>query len=242
MATAMRSARMKILILAALVGIWALIFGLHRPDEPVGTSLPPQTGARPVRTVAGPSANIPRLKAELVNLPRAPYPSEVQNIFSVPPPPPPPPPQVLTAPGATQPAPPPPDPFQEEAKQLRYVGFLRSGGPVPGRGQAAPVRRVSAVGRRAHGVHRPGAGGAYRAGRRSAVRTFSRRRGAGGECAPHLSLRRQAGPSRSLGSGDGDRGSGTAASSRPARPQRAAMRAAGVGQRLTRFHLGEAQS
>jgi hypothetical protein len=126
MAATMRSARMKILILAALVGIWALIFGLHRPDEPVGTAPPPQTGARPVRATAGPSANIPRLKAALVNLPRAPYPSEVQNIFSVPPPPPPPP-QVVAAPGAAQPAPPPPDPFQEEAKQLRYVGFLRSG-------------------------------------------------------------------------------------------------------------------
>jgi hypothetical protein len=122
----MRSARMKILILAALVGIWALIFGLHRPDEPVGTSPPPQTGARPVRATAGPSANIPRLKAELANLPRAPYPSEVQNIFSVPPPPPPPP-QAVGPPGPAQPALPPPDPFQEEAKQLRYVGFLRSG-------------------------------------------------------------------------------------------------------------------
>ncbi len=123
----MRSARMKVLILAALVGIWALIFGLHRPDEPVGTSPPPQTGARPVRATAGPSANIPRLKAELANLPRAPYPSEVQNIFSVPPPPPPPPPQAVAAPGAALAVPPPPDPFQEEVKQLRYVGFLRSG-------------------------------------------------------------------------------------------------------------------
>jgi hypothetical protein len=124
----MRSARMKILILVALVGIWALIFGLHRSDEPGQTMPPPQTGARPVRAPAGPSTNIPRLKVELVNLPRAPYPSEVQNIFSVPPPPPPPPPQAVAPPGAAQPAVPPPDPFQEEAKQFRYVGFLRSGG------------------------------------------------------------------------------------------------------------------
>jgi hypothetical protein len=51
----------------------------------------------------------------------------VQNIFSVPPPPPPPPRQALGPFGAAQPALPPPDPFQEEAKQLRYVGFLRSG-------------------------------------------------------------------------------------------------------------------
>jgi hypothetical protein len=123
----MRPARMKILILAALVGVWALIFGLRRSDEPVRTSAPPQTGARPARTSASPSATTPRLKAELVNLPRAPYPSEVQNIFSLPPPPPPPPPQAVGPPGPAQPALPPPDPFQEEAKQLRYVGFLKSG-------------------------------------------------------------------------------------------------------------------
>ena len=124
----MRSTRTKFLVLAALVGVWALIFGLRRSDEPVRTSAPPQTGARPARTSTSPSATTPRLKAELVKLPRAPYPSEVQNIFSAPPPPPPPPPpQAVGPPGAAQPALPPPDPFQEEAKQLRYVGFLRSG-------------------------------------------------------------------------------------------------------------------
>jgi hypothetical protein len=123
----MRSTRTKFLVLAALVGVWALIFGLRRSDEPVRTSAPPQTGARPARTAASPSATIPRLKSELVTLPRAPYPSEVQNIFSVPPPPPTPPPQAVGLPGPAQPALPPPDPFQEEAKQLRYVGFLKSG-------------------------------------------------------------------------------------------------------------------
>jgi hypothetical protein len=123
----MRSTRTKFLVLAALVGVWALIFGLRRSDEPVRTSAPPQTGARPARTSTSPSATTPRLKAELVKLPRAPYPSDVQNIFSAPPPPPPPPPQAVGPPGAAQPALPPPDPFQEEAKQLRYVGFLRSG-------------------------------------------------------------------------------------------------------------------
>ena len=123
----MRSTRKKFLVLAALVGVWVLIFGLRRSDEPVRTSAPPQTGARPARTSAGPSAATPRLKAELANLPRAPYPSEVHNIFSPPPPPLPPPPQAVRPPGPAQPAVPPPDPFQEEAKQLRYVGFLRSG-------------------------------------------------------------------------------------------------------------------
>ena len=124
----MRSTRTTVLVLAALVGVWALIFGLRRSDEPVQTSVPPQTAARPARTSASPSATTPRLKAELVNLPRAPYPSEVQNIFSAAPPPPPPlPPPAVGPPGSAQPALPPPDPFQEEAKQLRYVGFLKSG-------------------------------------------------------------------------------------------------------------------
>jgi hypothetical protein len=65
---------------------------------------------------------------ELLNLPRAPYPSEEQNIFGTPPPPPPPPSRPLEATQSNVPVAPPPDPFQEEAKQLRFVGFLRDGG------------------------------------------------------------------------------------------------------------------
>jgi hypothetical protein len=61
------------------------------------------------------------LKTDLLELPRPAYPPEVQNIFGTPPPPPQPPQAAVT------PAPPPPDPFQEEARRLRYVGFLEAG-------------------------------------------------------------------------------------------------------------------
>ncbi len=76
---------------------------------------------------------MPRLKAELLDLPRPPYPSEIHNIFGAPPPPPPPPPSAARPAGpvgaaaAAPPPPPPPDPFVEEAKQLRFVGYLRTG-------------------------------------------------------------------------------------------------------------------
>jgi hypothetical protein len=121
-----RSTQTKVLILVGLLGVWALVFVLRRPAESPVRSAPPQAGARPGRA-AGAGSGIPRLKADLIKVPRAPYPSEVQNIFSSPPPPSPP---AQTAgvagPAATPPAP-PLDPFQEEAKQLRYVGFLQAG-------------------------------------------------------------------------------------------------------------------
>jgi hypothetical protein len=46
------------------------------------------------------------------------------------------------------PAPPPPDPFQEEAKQLRYVGFLRAGNSTTAfivRGQEVHTAPVGAL-------------------------------------------------------------------------------------------------
>jgi hypothetical protein len=120
----MRSTRAKIVILGALVALWALILVFRN----LGSS-PPRSGsdqprARAPRAAAGDS--IPRVKTDLVAKARSPYPSEVHNIFGSPPPPPP----VQTAgPGGASaaPPPPPPDPFQEGAKQLRYVGFLQSG-------------------------------------------------------------------------------------------------------------------
>lgn len=124
----MQSKRRKVLILGALVAIWALILFLRQPSEPPARSGSAQPAARGTRaTTTG--GGIPRLKTELIKAPRTPYPSEVQNIFSSPPPPLP---AQMGGPGmqgmqAAPPAPPPPDPFQEEAKQLRYVGFLRAG-------------------------------------------------------------------------------------------------------------------
>lgn len=123
----MQTTRAKVIILAVLLGVWALVFFVRLPgDQPVRSG-PVQTAARMPRTPAG---ETPHLKTELLNVPRAPYPAEVQSIFSSPPPPdPPPPPSSVANPGGLPAAPPapPPDPFQEEAKQLRYVGFLQSG-------------------------------------------------------------------------------------------------------------------
>jgi len=124
----MRSVRTKLVILAVLLAVWAGIFFLRRPGEPPTRSGPTQADARTPRAAAG-GGSIPKLRADLLNVARAPYPADVQNIFSTPPPPPPPPVQSAVPPGMQAPAPalPPPDPFQEEAKQFRYVGFLRAG-------------------------------------------------------------------------------------------------------------------
>ena len=82
----MQTTRAKVLILAVLLGIWALVFFVRLPggDQSVRSG-PVQTAARTPRTPAG---DFPHLKTDLLNLPRAPYPAEVQSIFSSPPPPP----------------------------------------------------------------------------------------------------------------------------------------------------------
>jgi hypothetical protein len=124
----MRSVRTKLVILAVLLAVWAGIFFLRRPGEPPTRSGPTQTDARVPRAPAGTGA-MPKLRTDLLTVARAPYPADVQNIFSAPPPPPPPPVQSAVNPAMQAPAPalPPPDLFQEEAKQFRYVGFLRAG-------------------------------------------------------------------------------------------------------------------
>jgi hypothetical protein len=121
----MQSTRTKILVLASLVAIWAFLFFFRQSSEPPVRSTPSQTAPRTPRTGGG-SGAMSGLKTDLLNVPRPPYPAEVQNIFSSPPPPPPPQP-ALGAGAVAAPPPPPPDPFQEEAKQLRYVGFLQAG-------------------------------------------------------------------------------------------------------------------
>jgi hypothetical protein len=122
----MQSTRVKLLLLGARVALWALILVFRN----LGGGAPPRSGsdqprARAARAAAGEA--IPRLKTDLATRPRAPYPAEVHNIFSRPLPPPLP--VQAGGPGgsAAAPPPPPPDPFQEGAKQLRYVGFLQSG-------------------------------------------------------------------------------------------------------------------
>ncbi len=120
--------RKKLLLLVALLAVWGLTFGWHRPgpaptsraQSPVGRERAPETAP------AAKASALPRLKTELLQRETPAYTPERQNIFGTPPPPPPPPPAPVTA--AAQPAAPPPppapDPFQGEAAGLRYVGYL----------------------------------------------------------------------------------------------------------------------
>ncbi len=118
----------NLLILIALVGAWGLILVFRSPWGSSARTEVRATSPTSPRAPAPQGGEIPRLKRELLNLPSPAYPPEVQNIFGTPPPPPLPPSPVQAggaAPGTV--APPPPDPFQEEAKQLRYVGYLEAG-------------------------------------------------------------------------------------------------------------------
>jgi len=120
----MRSVRGKVIILVALGLLWAVLFVTRRPTPPARATT--QAGSQPARTPAGRSGGFPRLKLEMLALPRAPYPTDEQDIFGTPPPPPPPRP-VEAARSAPPPPSPPQDSFQELVKQFRYVGFLRDG-------------------------------------------------------------------------------------------------------------------
>lgn len=118
----MDSRQRKLLILVALLGAWGLLFVFRAPR-----TTPPKPAARGVATArraVAQGAGLPRLKRELLDLPSLAYPAEVHNIFGSPPPPPAP---VEAAVTPVPAGPPPPDPFQEEAKRLRFVGFLRAG-------------------------------------------------------------------------------------------------------------------
>ncbi len=126
----MGSTRGKLITLGALVLLWGVVLlgrGWMFPSEPTSAPVERKPG---VQRVAAASSQVPHLKKELIDLPRPPYPPEAQNIFGAPPPPP-----ALPAAGgpggaaaaAAAPPPPPPDPFQEGAKQLKYLGFLRNG-------------------------------------------------------------------------------------------------------------------
>lgn len=121
----MGSQRAKWIVLAVLLLTWGAVYAFRQPGEP---PLRPagEPAARPQapRTSAAQGGGLSRLKVELLEVARAPYPPEGRNIFGTPPPPPPPPRPPESARPASPP-PPPPDPFQEEAKQFRYVGYLK---------------------------------------------------------------------------------------------------------------------
>ncbi|MGE5850632.1 MAG: hypothetical protein ACM362_10930 [Candidatus Methylomirabilota bacterium] len=118
----MRSPKRNLILLIALVGIWGLVFAFRSPRATEPRREVRAGAGRSARVPAAQGGGLPRLKTGLLDLPRPAYPPVVQNIFGTPPPPPRPP-QAAVLP----PAPPPPDPFQEEGKRLRYVGFLDAG-------------------------------------------------------------------------------------------------------------------
>lgn len=116
----------NLIILIVLLSAWGLVLVFRSPwGGPAGPQSQVTAAANP-RIPAPQAAGITRLKRELLNLPRAGYPSDMHNVFGDPPPPPRPAPTAATAPPPASPPPPPPDPFQEEAKRLRYVGFLQA--------------------------------------------------------------------------------------------------------------------
>jgi hypothetical protein len=119
----MDSRKRNLLILLTLFGIWGLIFAFRSPWGGSVKSQPRASVGTAPRTPPAQGGGLPRLKKELLALPHPAYPREVQNFFGTPPPPPPPPQQTA----AVAPPPPPPDPFQEEAKRLRFVGFVEGG-------------------------------------------------------------------------------------------------------------------
>jgi len=121
----MDSRKRNLLILVALVAAWGLILVFR---SPWGSSAGPEVRATPATSPRQPAAEgggLPRLKRDLLDLPPQAYPAEVQNIFGTPPPPPRP--AMAAVPPTAAMEPPPPDPFQEEAKRLRYVGYLEAG-------------------------------------------------------------------------------------------------------------------
>lgn len=115
--------RNLIILVGLLVG-WGLIFAFRSPWGSPAKPQPRGNAGATARRPAAQGGGLPRLRKELLDPPRPGYPTEVQNLFGSPPPPPPPAQAAVTA---SPPPPPPPDPFQEEAKRLRYVGYVQAG-------------------------------------------------------------------------------------------------------------------
>ena len=123
----MNPRKRNLIILGILLGLWGLVFAFRTPAKaPTRTEVRSASTTPRTPRASGPAqgGGLPRLKKELLDLPRASYSSDVHNVFGSPPPRPAQ--AALTPPPSSPPAPPPPDPFQEEAKRLRYVGFLQA--------------------------------------------------------------------------------------------------------------------
>lgn len=122
-----RRRRVQLIALVVLLGLWGAIVSSRSPSPTPLRNAAGSANVNDLRRVSTKAATFPRLKRELLAIPHEPYMPPPVRLFSVPPPPPPP---VVAAQPAAPPSPPPPDPFLEAAKQLRFVGFLKSDASV----------------------------------------------------------------------------------------------------------------
>ena len=132
----MSTHKRKLIVLFCLVAFWIALILVQRhraqADRPTqGAAALPATSTQREGSLAAPRRQtkgrmeMPRLKLARIERVRPPYEPEARNIFasiepSLPLP------SALSAPSA----PPPPDPFLEEAKQLRFLGFATAEGKM----------------------------------------------------------------------------------------------------------------
>ncbi|MBI3002902.1 MAG: hypothetical protein HYY54_04640 [candidate division NC10 bacterium] len=116
-------------LLGALVLLWAGLLlargGGSAPSVP--TRQGPAAARTDARAVKAPAV-LPRLRTDLLRVPRAPLPERPKNLFAAVVEPPPPPPAAPKAAGAPTPPTPPPDPFLEGLKGVKFLGFAREDG------------------------------------------------------------------------------------------------------------------
>lgn len=156
--------RKKWIVLACLVILWVVLILVQRSQvrisrptrvSSVSRSTPARRGgpASHLQKQARERSKIPRLKLSLAERVRPPFEPEARNIFAlIEPssafrPTPPAKPQVVTTP----PIPPPLDPFVEEAKKVRFLGYAEADGKamafVVYQGEALVVPEAGSFGR-----------------------------------------------------------------------------------------------
>jgi len=140
--------RAKLLLLVGLLVAWGALVGIRYlfvgPEPPAV----PAAGAASTRRLPAQGGGLPRLKTELLDAPRPAVPTQVQDIFGSVLPPPAKAAQVLAPPipASAPPPPPPPDPFAEEAKRLKYLGYVEQGGKIRALIQQAQDVQIFEVG------------------------------------------------------------------------------------------------
>lgn len=121
--------RKKLMVLMSLVILWIGLIVVQRSRvSPVPQGTPAKRAGRATPTQRQAKTNkrveVPQLKLSRIERVRPPFDPEVRNIFGlITPVPPPTPPKPQAAPPS-----PPPDPFLEEAKTIRFLGFAEADG------------------------------------------------------------------------------------------------------------------